>query len=145
MLQLFSFPSFSEGWAAYIEEIGKEIGAYPTIYDELGKWEWDLIRSVRVPPDIGSNYYGWSDQQAIAVWETYIEGQTDIAKRKIARMNRWPCQVITYKYGANKILGWKHQFEKHPNFQLKDFHEKILTNGPLPYSILEKYLYKDFE
>ena len=37
----FKYFGFLEGWAAYAEEIGKEVGAYKTIYDYLGKWEWD--------------------------------------------------------------------------------------------------------
>ncbi|HMQ47870.1 MAG TPA: DUF885 domain-containing protein [Saprospiraceae bacterium] len=142
---LFNNPAYSEGWAAYVEEIGWEIGAYDTIYDELGKWEWDLIRSVRVPLDIGLNYYAWSDEQALAFWQKYISGQDDIGLREIARMKRWPCQVITYKYGADQLLRWKAQLEKQPGFDLKQFHEQVLQYGPLPFSILEPLLLKHLD
>ena len=140
--ELFYFPAYSEGWAAYVEAIGRDIGAYPTIYDELGKWEWDIIRSVRVPLDIGLNYYGWSDTKALEFWQKYIQGKDDIALREIARMKRWPCQVITYKYGANKILEWKAEFQKKPGFDLKTFHTRFLEIGPLPFSILEEVLFE---
>jgi uncharacterized protein (DUF885 family) len=140
---LFSSPGYGEGWAAYIEEIGYEIEAYDNIYDELGKWEWDLIRSVRVPLDVGLNFYGWSDQQALEFWEAHIENQDIIGLREIARMKKWPCQVITYKYGANKILAWKEKLMAKDNLSLLEFHTKILQYGPLPYSILEKYTLED--
>lgn len=142
---LFNNPAYSEGWAAYVEEIGWEIGAYNTIYDELGKWEWDLIRSVRVPLDIGLNYYGWSDEQALAFWQKYISDQDEIGLREIARMKRWPCQVITYKYGADKLLQWKARLEKKAGFNLKNFHEQVLQNGSLPYSILQPLLLKQLD
>ena len=135
--ELFYNPGYSEGWAAYVEEIGYDIGAYQNIYDELGKWEWDIIRSVRVPLDVGLNYYAWSDERAMMFWRQHIQGKDDIGRREIARMKRWPCQVITYKYGANKILKWKAKFEEVPDFSLKTFHEKLLGYGPLPFSILE--------
>ncbi len=141
--RLFYSPGYSEGWAAYVEEIGNEIGAYRSIYDELGKGEWDIVRSVRVPLDVGLNYYGWSDERALAFWRRYITGQDDIGRREIARMKRWPCQVITYKYGADKILEWKARFEAPPGFSLLAFHTEVLKRGPLPFSILEGLILKE--
>ncbi len=135
---LFNVPCYAEGWAAYVEEIGNEIGAYRDIYDELGKWEWDIIRSVRVPLDVALNYYGWSDEKALDFWRQHITGKDDIGRREIARMKRWPCQVITYKYGGRKIMEWKAHFEKQGDFDLKKFHETVLGRGPIPISILEK-------
>ncbi len=134
---LFWVPAYGEGWAAYVEDVGIEIGAYPTEYDEWGKWEWDLIRSVRVPLDVGLNYYGWSAEKALDFWREHIQGQDDIGRREIARMLRWPCQVITYKFGARRIWAWKEKLEERRNFSLKDFHQKILENGPLPFSVME--------
>lgn len=141
VLSLFYSPSFSEGWAAYVEDLALEIGLYPTLYDELGKWEWDIIRSVRVVLDIGLNYYHWSDAKALEFWNQFIPNQEDIAHREIARMKRWPCQVITYKYGAVKLLAWKQQFEQQPDFDLLEFHRDILAYGPIPFSILEKLIH----
>jgi uncharacterized protein (DUF885 family) len=109
--RLFNYPGFSEGWSAYAEELGKELGVYQTVYDELGKWEWDLVRSVRVPLDVGLNYYGWTDEKAFAFWKQYIAGQDDIAMREIGRMRRWPAQAITYKYGAAQIMKWRKLME----------------------------------
>ncbi|MND28158.1 hypothetical protein D3C80_186360 [compost metagenome] len=140
--QLFWYPGYSEGWAAYTEELGKELGVYKTIYDELGKWEWDIVRSVRVPLDVGINYYGWSDEQALAFWKKYIKNQDAIAMREINRIKRWPAQVVTYKYGAGEILQWKQLLQRKEgvNFDIRNFHDKILNNGSLPFSLLESLL-----
>ncbi|WP_027076373.1 DUF885 domain-containing protein [Maribacter antarcticus] len=138
--KLFSYRGVGEGWAAYIEELGSELGAYKNMYDELGKWEWDIIRSVRVTLDIGLNYYGWSDEKALTFWQQHIKGQDDIAHREINRMKRWPAQVITYKYGSDKILQWKFNLQKEEGFNIKEFHRNILKKGLLPYSILKKQL-----
>ena len=138
--KMFSYRGFGEGYASYVEEIGYEINAYQNIYDELGKWEWDIIRSVRVSLDVGLNYYNWSDERAMLFWQQHISGKDDIAQREIARMKRWPAQVITYKYGADKILKWKEIFKSKEDFNLKEFHKTILKNGSLPFSILEKRL-----
>ncbi|SHJ23159.1 DUF885 family protein [Aquimarina spongiae] len=131
---------YKEGWAAYIEEIGYEIGAYKNSYDEYGKWEWDLIRSVRVAMDVGLNYFGWSDEKALAFWQQHIQEQDHIAHREIKRMKQWPAQVITYKYGADKILKWRSLYEKEADFSTLEFHKKILQYGDIPFYVLEKHI-----
>jgi len=132
--QLFYFLGLEEGWGAYVEELGKDVGVYKTPYDELGKWEWDIVRSVRVPMDIGLNYYGWTDEQALAFWKKNIKNQDDIALREIARVKRWPAQCITYKYGAGQIMQWKQTLQKREGtkFDIKNFHDRILNLGSLP-------------
>jgi len=132
--KLYFFIGFAEGWAAYTEELGKELGAYQTPYDELGKWEWDIVRSVRVPMDIGLNYYGWTDEQALAFWKKNIRNQDDIAMREIARVKRWPAQAISYKYGAAQIMLWKRELEQKQGkaFDIKAFHDAILNHASLP-------------
>jgi len=132
--QLFYFLGLEEGWGAYVEELGKDVGVYKTPYDELGKWEWDIVRSVRVPMDIGLNYYGWTDEQALAFWKKNIKNQDDIALREIARVKHWPAQCITYKYGAGQIMKWKQTLQKREGtkFDIKNFHDRILNLGSLP-------------
>lgn len=138
--QQFNYPAYVEGWAAYIEEIGEEVGLYQNNFDWYGKWEWDLVRSVRVVLDIGLNYYGWSNEKALAYWKAKIPNQDDIAQREIDRMRRWPVQVLTYKVGAAKILELKQRLmmEQGEAFNVKQFHNQILKAGPVPLAVLEK-------
>lgn len=141
--QLFFYYGFAEGWAAYTEELGKQLGVYTSPYDELGKWQWDIVRSVRVPLDIGLNYYGWTDKQALDFWKKNIRGQDDIAMREIARLRRWPAQAITYKYGALQILHWKEYLQKTQgnNFDIRDFHSRILNHGSLPIFMVKENVF----
>jgi uncharacterized protein (DUF885 family) len=141
--QLFYYMGFAEGWAAYTEELGKQLGVYQTPYDELGKWEWDIVRSVRVPLDIGLNYYGWTDEQALAFWKKNIRNQDDIAMREINRMRRWPAQVVTYKYGALQILHWKEQLQQKQGskFDVKKFHSSVLDHGSLPLFLVKENVF----
>lgn len=141
--QLFFYYGFAEGWAAYTEELGKQLGLYKTPYAELGKWEWDIVRSVRVPLDIGLNYYGWTDKQALDFWKKNIRGQDDIAMREIARLRRWPTQCITYKYGALQLSRWKEDLQKTQgaNFDIRDFHSRVLNHGSLPIFMVKENVF----
>lgn len=142
--QLFYYMGFAEGWGAYTEELGKQLGVYKTPYDELGKWEWDIVRSVRVPLDVALNYYGWTDEQALAFWKKNIRGQDDIAMREIARIRRWPAQVVTYKYGALQLLHWREELQKQQGakFDIRDFHSRVLDHGSLPLFMVKENVFK---
>jgi uncharacterized protein (DUF885 family) len=145
LLQMFFYSGFAEGWGAYAESLGKELGLYKTPYDELGRWEWDIVRSVRVLLDVALNYYGWTDEQALDFWKKNIRGQDDIAMREITRMRRWPAQVVTYKYGSAQIQQWKKKWQQQlgPHFNIKDFHDKVLNQGSLPLAILKQVVLND--
>ena len=138
----FYNPGYSEGWAAYIEDLALDLGWYRDIYDEYGKWEWDMIRSVRIVLDVGLNYYDWSDEKALEFWSRYLPEQEDIARREIARMKRWPAQVISYKYGSQLLLEWKNRWAAEDRGSLLEFHEAVLQYGPLPFSVLENLIFK---
>ena len=70
--------------------------------------------------DIGINYYGWSDEEALEYWKENIVNQDEKAMREINRMKRWPAQVLTYKIGAAKILEIKEKFN-----HIMDYLQKI--------------------
>ena len=143
--QLFYYMGFAEGWGAYAEEYGSVLGLYKTPYDRLGKWEWGIVRSIRLPIDVGINYYGWTNEQAFTFWKKYIKGQDDIALREIQRVRRWPAQVITYKHGAAKLMEWKAQLIKKQgsSFDIKDFHNRVLSHGSLPFFIIKENVFGD--
>ncbi|MES2278526.1 MAG: DUF885 domain-containing protein [Bacteroidota bacterium] len=143
--QLFHYIGFAEGWGAYAEELGRELGVYQTPYADLGKWEWDIVRSVRVPMDIGLNYYGWNDEQALAFWKKNIKNQDDIALREIARVKRWPAQCITYKYGAGQIMQMWAEWRKSigHRFAIRKFHDRVLDHGSLPFFMVRENVFRD--
>ena len=131
---------FIEGWAAYTENLGWEMGLYKSAHEALGKWNWDLIRSVRVVLDVGLNYHGWSDEQAMAFWQQHIRDQDDIGLREINRMKQWPAQVLTYKLGEATIreLLSQEKLRKGNDFNFKDFHTAILSAGIVPVVVLPR-------
>ncbi|MBO3697140.1 DUF885 domain-containing protein [Roseivirga sp. E12] len=135
---LSSSMGFVEGWAAYTENLGWELGLYETPYEELSKWNWDLIRSARVVMDVGLNYHGWSDDKALSFWKEHIKDQDDIALREINRMKRWPAQVLTYKLGDVEIRRALDlvRASQLSNFDYLKFHTHLLSKGPIPVHLI---------
>ncbi|MBT1063732.1 DUF885 family protein [Bowmanella sp. Y26] len=94
----------TEGWAAYIESIGEELGLFTSTSSHLYALKWRALRAIRVLVDIGIHTQGWSDTQAIATWQRYLPNEDiQIMQREIARVRRWPAQSLTYVYGKYMI------------------------------------------
>jgi len=93
----------SEGWACYVEKLGKQLGLYENVLMELGEHEWDLVRSARLVMEVGIHYFGWSHGDALKFWRENIKGQDEIANREITRITAWPGQSLCYKMGAITI------------------------------------------
>lgn len=140
--QLFYYPGNFEGWACYVEYLGKDIGMYQNPYSELGKWEWDLVRSVRVVIDVGIHYYGWNYDKALAYWKANIPSQDAIAQREITRITNWPAQVLSYKAGANYIMQMRKKYadKMGSKYDIKRFHAAFLNLGSVPLAITDKRL-----
>lgn len=139
--RLFQYPGNFEGWACYVEYFGKDLGLYRDRYAELGKWEWDLVRSARLVLDAGIHSRGWTRQQALDYWMATIPGQTSIAEREVTRVTNWPGQALSYKAGAASIMKMKAAWlKRHPQKKAADFHKWYLQMGNMPLELMEHHL-----
>jgi len=136
----FYYPGHFEGWGAYIEYLGKDLGLYQNVWTELGKWEWDLVRSTRILIDVGIHHYGWTKEEAIACWKKHITGQDEIAEREVVRCTNWPAQALSYKVGAWKIeqMIAAQKLKNPETFSLPAFHRAYLMTGQTPLEAVEK-------
>lgn len=145
--KLFWYPGHAEGWAAYVEHFGEELGLYNDDYDWLGKWEWDLVRSARLVLDVGIHDLGWTDEKALKFWRENIQNQDHIAAREIARIRRWPGQVVSYKVGEDEIFKIRDAISKQnqSSFDIRQFHHLVVKNGSMPLPALQNSVYEAFQ
>jgi uncharacterized protein (DUF885 family) len=131
--------AYVEGWALYAEELGKEIGFYQDPGSDYGRLRSELFRAVRLVVDTGIHDMGWSRDQVVqymrdshAIDEPTIQAETD---RYIAG----PGQACSYKLGQLKILELRQHAKDQlgPKFDLKAFHDEILSGGSLPLDVLD--------
>jgi len=133
------FNAYSEGWALYAEELGKEVGFYHDPVSDYGRLSSELFRAVRLVVDTGIHSKGWSRDEVVqffrksgAVDEPTIQSETD-------RYISWPAQALSYKLGQLKIreLRTRAQNELGSKFDIRTFHDEILNGGALPLDMLE--------
>lgn len=143
---LFWYQGFTEGWGAYVESLGKEMGFFTDPYLYLGKWEWDLVRSARLVLDVGIHLKGWSRKVALEYWRKNVPHQLGIADREIDRVTRWPGQAVSYKIGESEIFKLKRQLQKRlgKEFDQKKFHSTLLARGAVPLEIIRKIVLTEY-
>ena len=131
--------AYTEGWALYAEELGKEVGLYKDPVSDYGRLNSELFRAVRLVVDTGIHDKGWTRDQVIAYMHENdvndVVAQTE-TNRYIAR----PGQALAYKMGQLKIreLRERAKTKLGPRFDLKAFHDEVLNAGPLPLDLLEE-------
>ena len=133
------FNAYTEGWALYAEQLGKEVGFYQDPVSDYGRLSSELFRAVRLVVDTGIHAKGWSRDQVVeffrksgAVDEPTIQSETD---RYIA----WPAQALSYKLGQLKFRELRERAERElgPKFDLRSFHDEMLNGGTLPLDLLD--------
>jgi uncharacterized protein (DUF885 family) len=133
------FNAYTEGWALYAEQLGKEVGFYQDPVSDYGRLSSELFRAVRLVVDTGIHSKGWTRDQVVdffrksgAVDEPTIQSETD---RYIA----WPAQALSYKLGQLKIRELRERARKElgAKFDIRAFHDEILDGGALPLDMLE--------
>jgi uncharacterized protein (DUF885 family) len=133
------FNAYTEGWALYAEQLGKDAGFYTDPNSDYGRLSSELFRAVRLVVDTGIHSKGWSRDQVVdffrksgAVDEPTIQSETD---RYIA----WPAQALSYKLGQLKFRELRERAQKElgPKFDIRTFHDEMLDGGVLPLDLLD--------
>jgi uncharacterized protein (DUF885 family) len=133
------FTADIEGWGLYSEQTPKEIGMYQDPYSDFGRLSLELLRAARLVVDTGMHAKKWTRDQAI----DYLKQNTPNSEGEcVDAINRYivmPSQATAYKIGMLKILELreKAKHELGTKFDIRQFHDVVLTNGALPLDVLE--------
>ncbi|TRX49326.1 DUF885 domain-containing protein [Fulvivirga sp. M361] len=133
------YSAYGEGWALYSESLGKELALYEDPYQYFGMLGAEMHRAVRLVVDAGMHSRQWTREQAIQYsLENEAESEASIIS-EIERYMAMPAQALSYKVGQLKIraLRKKATDQLGARFDIKQFHNIILSSGCVPLNILE--------
>ncbi len=134
------FTAFIEGWGLYSEQLGESMGIYDDPYDKFGQLTYDMWRAIRLVVDTGMHYKDWSRDDAISLFlENTAKTQLDI-ENEVDRYIAWPGQALAYKIGQLKIMELRDKAKEilGEDFDIKTFHDHILSFGSIPLNVLEE-------
>lgn len=130
--------AYGEGWAMYTERMTKDFGFYKEPLSEAGRVISELFRAGRLVVDTGIHAKQWTREQAIAWMGENTGNPLSDNENEIERYFVWPGQALGYKIGMNRILELREQAKAQlgDRFDLRSFHDTVLTNGPVTLPIL---------
>ena len=131
--------AYGEGWGLYTEYLAEEMGLYTTPYEQFGKLTYEMWRACRLVVDTGIHALDWAKEMVL----NYMSSNTALSLHEINtetdRYISWPGQALSYKIGELKIRELRILAEEklESNFNIRDFHEIILSEGTVTLAILE--------
>ena len=125
----FSGPG--EGWARYAEALAEEMGLYETTTGPITRRAWPA-RGMVVDP--GIHLFGWSREQAIEFMMASGAFPDSMGDQMVDRIAILPGQLTAYDSGGLEIFALRKmaQDTMGEDFDIREFHERILENGTIP-------------
>ncbi|CAA9512297.1 MAG: protein of unknown function DUF885 [uncultured Sphingomonadaceae bacterium] len=138
--QFGGYTAYGEGWGLYSEKLCKEMGQYTDPYRDFGRLQLELHRAIRLVVDSGLHHKRWSREKAIQYVQNNSADAPGGIVKAIERYVVYPGQATAYMVGKLKIeeLRAKAERELGPRFDIRAFHDAVLTTGAVPLEILER-------
>jgi len=131
--------AYGEGWGLYTEWLADEMGLYTTPYEKFGQLTYEMWRACRLVVDTGIHHKEWSREQAFRFMSSNTALSLHEVHTEIDRYISWPGQALSYKIGELRIRALRKKAEEAlgTQFDIREFHEVILSEGTVTLPILE--------
>ncbi|KZN33045.1 DUF885 domain-containing protein [Pseudoalteromonas luteoviolacea] len=136
------YTAYVEGWGLYSELVPKEMGLYEDPYSDFGRLAMELWRACRLVVDTGIHAMKWTRQEGIDYYVNNTPNAKSDAVKMVERHIVMPSQATAYKIGMNKIIELREDAKKElgDKFDIRQFHDVVLKNGPVPLNVLEQFV-----
>ncbi len=133
------YTAYTEGWALYAEDLGREVGFFQDPYSLYGHLQDEMLRAIRLVVDTGLHDKHWSRDRVVQFFHDHSGTDEVEVQSETDRYIVWPAQALGYKIGQLKILALREKAKKElgARFDIRKFHDEVLGAGALPLDVLE--------
>jgi len=135
--QLVFVPGVGEGWATYVEGLGRELSIYASDLGAMGSVMDSM--TPRMVADLGVHVRGWSEAQAFDYLVKAIPAlPPERLKGTLAAIVSNPGAAVPYAAGAMQIEALRDEARRAmgDRFDLRRFHELLIEGGTVPFPVL---------
>ena len=139
---------FAEGWAFYGEEMFVRLGLYGDDLDgRLDAARWERVRGARVIVDVKMASGEWTLAQAAKFFQEQAGFTKSASEAAVAGYALHPGYVIAYTVGRLQLeeLLAEYQHRMGDKGSLRDFHDRLLSYGTTPFSVVGPELLADLD
>jgi uncharacterized protein (DUF885 family) len=99
-----------------------------------------MLRAIRLVVDTGIHYKKWTRDQVVNYMRDHSSTNEANIQAETDRYIAWPGQALAYKIGQLTILRLREKAQKElgDRFDIRAFHDEVLSNGALPMDVLEE-------
>lgn len=139
---LFGTTGYGEGWATYAEQFAYSYADIDADVAALYQQSSQISLALSAALDIGIHYYYWTPDDAADFLADYgILGESSVSDLYEYIVEE-PANYLNYEIGYLQFLRLRDIAEKEcgADFDLKQFHETLLTIGEAPFAVVETYM-----
>ena len=139
---------FAEGWAFYGEEMFLRLGLYGDDLDaRLFTARWERVRGARVIVDVKMATGEWTIAQAARFFEEQSGFTKSASEAAVAGYALRPGYVLAYTVGRLQLEALLGEYQRRMGDKgsLRDFHDRLLSYGSVPFSIVGPELLADLD
>jgi len=127
-----------EGWALYCEEFMTRSGLYESEWAIIDALWGILFRAVRVIVDVKLQTGQFTYEEAVNFMIDQVGVSGARATGEVKRYCTDPTQAPSYLIGKHQILELIDDYKKlkGPDFDLREFHDKLLAEGSIPVKLI---------
>jgi hypothetical protein len=140
--------AFSEGWAFYCEEMFVRLGLFGTDLDgRLATARWERVRGARAVVDVRLASGEWTYEKAVKFFASETGFTDDQSEASVASIALGPGYFISYSVGRVQIESLLAEYLRSTagGGSLQDFHDRLLSYGTVPLSVVEPELLADLK
>jgi uncharacterized protein (DUF885 family) len=138
----FSSSLFAEGWALYCEGLMDEVGYYREPRMKLFQLKDRLWRAARVTIEIGLHCENLPLDDAARMLVEEVGMTPTAARAETRRYVAEPTQPLSYLMGELEVFKLR---RKYSALGLREFHDRLLSSGTIPFALVEKELQNQLE
>ena len=118
------------------------MGGFEDPYNDFGRLNAEIWRAIRLVVDTGIHAKGWSEEEAITYFKENSSISDGLIRSEVHRYIVYPGQATAYKIGMMKILELreKAKMELGNQFNIRAFHDAVLSGGSVPLTVLERII-----
>lgn len=136
--RLSSSSLFAEGWALYCEELMGEAGYYHEPGTRLMQLVHQLWRACRVVIDTGLHCGRMTFTDGVNLLCEVADMDRINAIAEVKRYTQYPTQPLSYMIGKIELMKLREECRRAwgQEFALKNFHDRLLSYGTIPFNLV---------
>ena len=139
---MMNYSGYTEGWATYVEMMAYSYADIDPDVATLLQKNQSATLSLYAATDIGIHYEGWDLDETKNFWSHYGIDDEEVIQNIYEYIVGEPANYLKYYVGYLEFMELREKAEETYGeaFDEIAFHNALLSIGPAPFDIVEKYL-----